>query len=34
MEEMIKQVKMETLRTVVWVLISCSVAGTVYYLLW
>lgn len=34
MEEMIKQVKMETLRTIGWVLISCSIAVAVYYLLW
>lgn len=34
MEEMVKQVKMETVRTVVWIFISCAIAGGVYYLLW
>ncbi len=34
MEELIKQVKGETLRTLIWLIIAIGVAFAVYYLVW
>jgi hypothetical protein len=34
MDELIKIVKMETMRTFLWVFISSAVAMAVYYLVW
>lgn len=34
MEDLIKVVKMETIRTIAWVFIASAVAMAVYYLVW
>ncbi len=34
MEELYKQVKMEIIRTLLWMLISVGVAISIYYLVW
>ena len=34
MEKLIKQVKGETLRTLIWLIIAIGVAFSVYYLVW
>lgn len=34
MEQLAKQVKNDLLRTLFWLLISISIAGAIYYLVW
>lgn len=34
MEKLVKQVKGETLRTLIWLIIAIGIAFSVYYLVW
>lgn len=34
MEDLVKLVKMETVRTIIWVAISSAIAVGIYYLVW